>query len=370
MSDADALPPEAVEATAPKGKRRSSRLQLVISLVVAVVVFVFILPRIIDYHDVLVSIRSLSWYEFLELSAVTLLKWLCEGAIYAAVLPSLGAVRGSVAYVASTAAVNTIPGPIDLAVRYRMYRTWGYQLEQASAAVVSGGIFSTLSKLVLPGVAAIIAFTASYTQDKLSLYAIVGTAIAIGAIVVVIILFRSERHARRLGDWAGRMVSAVKGRFGRPPTVGLGDRLAGVVAQSSTVVRSRWPFATAASIAANLANFAVLLMALRFSGVPQEALSWVAIFVAFASVQFLTVVPITSGNVGVSELVYIGTMGAVAGPGYESQVAAGVFIYRLFTWLAVIPIGWITMFVWEALHRRQGERVDLVAEIPEPSPET
>jgi uncharacterized membrane protein YbhN (UPF0104 family) len=184
--------------------------------------------------------------------------------------------------------------------------------------------------------------------------------VAVGAMAFVVTLFRSETQAQRLGDWGGRVATKVKTRFGGQPVEGVGERFAGVVRQSSTVVKARWPFAVAASAAATLANFAVLLVALRFSGVPEDALSWVAVFTAFATVQFLTVVPITSGNVGIAELVYIGTMGAVAGPEYRDQVAAGVFVYRLFTWLLVIPVGWVTLFVWQLIHRRKGEPVELL----------
>lgn len=344
--------------------KRSSALRLGVSAVVLLVVFVLVLPQVIDYGTVVDSIRALSTAELAVLMGVTILKWAAEGMIYAAVLPTLGPVRGSIAYLSSTAAVNTVPGPVDLAVRYGMYRAWKYPLEQATAAVVAGGIFSTMAKLVLPGVAVVVATIFAYKQDGLGMYALIGTLVAVAAVAFVVSLFRSETQARALGDWAGRFVSKLKARFGGEPVEGVGERFAGIVHQSSSVVRDRWPYAVAATLAATLANFAVLLLALRFSGVPDDVLSWVAVFTAFATVQFLTVVPITSGNVGISELVYIGTMGAVAGPEYRDQVAAGVFVYRLFTWLLVIPVGWCTMFVWQAVHRRKGEEVSLLRDEP------
>jgi uncharacterized membrane protein YbhN (UPF0104 family) len=342
------------------GKRRTKRTRTIVSLVILVVVFGVVFPRLISYRDVIDSIRALGPGELTVLTLLTFGKWASEGLIYAAVLPSLGMRRGAVAYLSSTAAVNTVPGPVDLAVRYGMYRAWGYQLEAASAAVVSGGLFSTLSKLVLPAIAIVIANLSAYQQDGLGMYALIGIIVALGAIAFVITIFRSEQQARAVGDWFGRVATKVLRKFKRGPVTGVGDRLASVVGESSSVVRSRWPLAVGATVLANAFNYTVLLASLRFSGVPDDALPWFAIFVAFATVQFLTVVPITSGNVGISELVYIGTMGAVAGAAYRDQVAAGVFVYRIFTWLLVIPVGWVTMFVWQALQRRRGSRVDLL----------
>jgi uncharacterized membrane protein YbhN (UPF0104 family) len=351
---------DAAPAVPAPRKRSSGALRTLLSLGVLAVVFLVLLPNIIDYGDVWDAITSLGGYELVILLLVTMLKWAFEGWIYAAVLPSLGVGRGTIAYLASTAAVNTVPGPVDLAVRFGMYRAWGYPAEQATAAVVAGGLFSTMAKLVLPGVAMVVATLTAYRQDGLGMYALIGIVVALGAIAFVIVLFRSETHARSLGDAVGRFVSRITVRFGRRPVTGLGDRLAGVVAQSSTVVRARWPLSVTATVLATGANYIVLLLSLRFAGVPASALPWEAIFVSFATVQFLTVVPITSGNVGVSELVYIGTMGSVAGSEYQAAVVAGVMIYRLFTWLLVIPVGWLTLGIWQTVHRRHGERVDLL----------
>lgn len=354
-----------MDAPRPNGRaglagRRKAMLQFGGSALVLAVVFFLLLPRIIDYGEVWDAITGLSLAELAVLALLTLVKWVGEGAIYASVLPGLGAGRGMTAYLSSTAAVNTVPGPVDLAVRYGMYRAWGFPLEQATAAVAAGGIFSTFSKLALPSVALVIGLFAAYQQENLGLYAIIGGGVLVVAVGVVVTAFRSEEHARRLGDAAGRFLSRITRRLKRPPVTGMGDQLAGVVRQSSAVVRRRWPFALGASIVAIGANAVVLVASIRFAGVPADVLAWVPIFAAFATVGFLTVVPITSGNVGITELVYIGTLGAIAGADYSSQVAAGVFVYRVFTWLAVIPIGWLTFGLWQALRRRRGETVDIL----------
>jgi len=101
-----------------------------------------------------------------------------------------------------------------------------------------------------------------------------------------------------------------------------------------------------------LTRLLLLVMALRFVGVPREDLSVSQIFATYAIVELLTVVPITAGGAGVVELGYIGLLTGYAGSAYVNQVTAGVMLFRLATWIAIIPIGWITVALWRLSVRR------------------
>jgi uncharacterized membrane protein YbhN (UPF0104 family) len=87
-------------------------------------------------------------------------------------------------------------------------------------------------------------------------------------------------------------------------------------------------------------------MAVRFMGVPEADLSWLDVFVVYAVVQGLTVVPLTAGDVGVSEIAYISLMTAAAGSQYVNQITAAVILFRLLTWLVLIPVGFGALAVW------------------------
>ena len=88
-------------------------------------------------------------------------------------------------------------------------------------------------------------------------------------------------------------------------------------------------------------------MAIRFTGTPDDAISWPQVFVVYAIVQGLTVLPITAGDAGVSEIAYIGLLTAAAGSQYVNQITAGVLIFRVLTWVVIIPIGLATLGVWQ-----------------------
>lgn len=343
---------------------KRSLLKLGLSLAVLVVVFAVVLPRLVDYGDMWDAIGDLGWREVVVLLALTVVRWLTEGSTTAAVMPHLGTRRGAVAYLSSAAVASTIPGPVDLAVRYGMYRAWGFPFDQATAGVVANGVFTTFTKLGMPVLGALFVTVTVTEAEGFGRYALLGLLALTVAITLLVVLVRSERHAQRLGDWIGRRVSKMLRWFGKPPVMGLGDRLVAVVRSSGGVLRSRWPMATATNVLATFANFAVLLAAIRFAGVPNDELSWAAIFAAMTAVGFLTVVPITSGNVGVTELVYIGVLGALSGEEYAGALAGGIVVYRLFTWLLVIPVGWATLGVWEVQRHRRGLAVRLPQEVP------
>ena len=93
-------------------------------------------------------------------------------------------------------------------------------------------------------------------------------------------------------------------------------------------------------------------MALRFVGIPRSDLTVTEIFATYAVVELLTVVPITAGGAGVVELGYIGLLTGYAGGANVNQVAAGVMLFRLATWIAIIPIGWLTVLFWRISVRR------------------
>ena len=87
-------------------------------------------------------------------------------------------------------------------------------------------------------------------------------------------------------------------------------------------------------------------MCIRFAGVPEAAASSAAIFCVFAIVMGLTVVPLIPGNVGVSELAYVGLLTPIAGTAYANEVTAGVLVFRMLTWLLLIPTGFIALAIW------------------------
>ncbi len=67
----------------------------------------------------------------------------------------------------------------------------------------------------------------------------------------------------------------------------------------------------------------------------------------------LTAIPITPGSAGVAEIGFVGMLTAAAGTEWVNQITAGVLLYRMLTWIVIIPVGFGALGVW-----RQGVRTD------------
>ena len=103
---------------------------------------------------------------------------------------------------------------------------------------------------------------------------------------------------------------------------------------------------TAATAASNLTLWLVLLACLRGLGLSQAQVPWQTSLAAFAFVRLLTVLPVTPGGLGITELGLIGALVAAAGHQASAQVTAAVLLYRAVTYLPPIPLGAIACLTW------------------------
>jgi uncharacterized membrane protein YbhN (UPF0104 family) len=299
--------------------------------------------------DAITSLSPGEWVAFLAVFAATI--W-ANGLLTSSVVPKLPIRRGVTAYLGSSAVASTFPGPGDLALRLLMYRSWGYATTIATVSVAASGMVTVGTKLVLPAIAAVPLFVTGRLTGDAGRFAIIGASIAIAAVLVVVLSLLRPSFAARAGSLLERAIGAVLRRVGRPGPKGLGDRLVEARQQAITLLAPRWPLALGATTLLTLTRLLLLVLALRFVGVPRSDLTVTEIFATYAVVELLTVVPITAGGAGVVELGYIGLLTGYAGGTNVNQVAAGVMLFRLATWIAIIPIGWLTVLFWRISVKR------------------
>jgi len=78
----------------------------------------------------------------------------------------------------------------------------------------------------------------------------------------------------------------------------------------------------------------------------QAQVPWQTSLAAFAFVRLLTVLPVTPGGLGITELGLIAALAAGAGHRNGAQVTAAVLLYRAVTYLPPIPLGAIACLTW------------------------
>jgi uncharacterized protein (TIRG00374 family) len=132
----------------------------------------------------------------------------------------------------------------------------------------------------------------------------------------------------------------------RDPVADLEDQIVALRDDSVGIARKNGLWAFLASALGKFWQYVMLVMAMRAVGVPTDVLSPFEIFVVWAIVLLITMIPITPGGIGIAELFYIYFFSLIAGPEWSSIAAAGVMLYRVFQWALPIPVGWSVVYFW------------------------
>jgi uncharacterized protein (TIRG00374 family) len=339
---------------APKPKRGISAKQIiafVFGLVIVVGIFVFAIPRFADYGEVWAAMKTLTPIEFWTLFAATVFNLFTYWFANMAALPGLSLKKAAVLTQTGTSVANTMPagGAIAIGVTYAQLASWGFTGAETALYVGVTGIWNIFTKLALPVIALALLVVTGHSNAALAGAAAIGVVVLIAAVALLTLVFKSEAMARRVGEWIGRVGTAVLRLFRRGPVVGMGERSVKFRRETIILVRRRWLRLTWTTLLSHLALFFILLLALRDMGVDEHELPAVEVFAVFAFSRLLSSIPITPGGVGVIDLGYIGGLTAIdTVPGAEAQIVAAVLLFRVLTYGIQIPMGAVTYFIWRA----------------------
>ena len=349
---------EVLDDAIPQVPRPSIRKILfrIVFIVAALGISAWILVRTFDDLDldaILDAARSLNDAEIISLLSLWVLWVAAQGLLTASLVPGLAVRHGIVAFLGPASVTSVVPGPSDLPIRYRMLTSWGHTTGEATLAVAAGGIFSIGIKLVLPVIAAV-GLLVSDAPLSNTLQTVVTICMIVGlGVVVLAFVLGSERRTEQAGRLIEPVWSRVLRLLRKPTPEDLPTQMVAARSKAVQTLRDRWLVATWATVLTSATKFGLLLMCLRFMGVDETELPWTQVFVVFALVQGLTVFPITAGDAGVSEIAYIGMLTAAAGQEYVNQITAAILIFRILTWLSIIPVGLGALGLWKHQLRKR-----------------
>jgi len=330
--------------------RRDAIMRVGIVLGVLFVVFVLILPRFIDYQDVIAALKGLTFQQFLVVGVFGIIAWVLTGGVFATLIPGLGWIRGLQSYLILTGIGASIPlGPWNMAVLWVVIRGWGRPVSTTTGGILLYGIFDQLSRFGLMFIAGIFLIFAEALNRGVSVetglivgFLLVGGLLFIGLGGGLILVVRSERLARKLGKIAERWIGAVLHRLNRPvPHVE--EALVRFRVTLGDTVRSHGTGAFVVSMTSKFAWALLMIVSMRVMGVSEQTLPTAIIFAGVAAVFVITVLPISPGGAGVPELLYISFYTTYTGGTDSSQISAAVMLFRGFQWLYPIPLAWILM---------------------------
>lgn len=340
-----------------------------VSLVVVVVIFAVVLPRVVDFGDVWRVLTELTWLEASTLGLAAAWNLVTYWILAAWSLPGLTIAQAMVATEASTALANSVPGgpAFGMGVTYSMYSSWGFSRPAVALALTVSGFADLFAKLAMPAAALVFLFLYGDDSPGLVLAALVGGLSLAGLIAIAVMTLKSEKDARRAGELCGRIAAPIMRRFGRQPAT-LGDSFAAFRTEALALISTRGWWLVGAALMSHVSLFLVLLLALRHVGVPESEVGWAEALGAFAFIRFLSAIPITPGGLGVVELGLSAALVYTGGP--RAEVVAAVLVFRALTYLVQIPFGAVTYAYWQHSGRwkKEPSGVGPGSSAPEASP--
>ena len=330
---------------------------------IAVVVFGLILPRVVDVEEVAAALATLTGTQLIALAAATSLAYLANAGPAHLLVPGLSWHHAVGSDLAGRAVASVIPGPTDVATRYVLYRQWQIPADAATSGIVVAAMFETLSALALPAIAVLGVLLAGNDLRPTAVWLSIGSAAVLVVVFAVLgAILRSASLAKRLGEAMQEVASRLGKLVRRRPPTGIAEAVLDVRTRIREVLSRNGALAFIAAVAAKLAWFVVLEVALWAVGITPDELPPSAVLTAMAAVALVALLPITPGAVGVTEVAYVGLLSAVAGEALVEEITAAVVIFRAVQWFAPIPIGWILLIVMRGSHWRE-----LAADEPAPA---
>jgi uncharacterized membrane protein YbhN (UPF0104 family) len=333
-------------ATAKRPRPGRTALKVVLSLVLVVAIFWYLLKGI-DLGNVWANITAMTWLELTTLAVIAAWNLATYAFVWMSVTPGLSFWRAMTMTQSTTAVANTVPvvgAPIGVGMTYGMLGSWGYSRSRTTTAVLVSGVWNAFAKLGLPVLALALVALQGNAGGARVVAALIGIAGLVAAVVVFALMLRSEEMAERVGVTAGRAASRLLRLVGRPSVAGW--ELATVKFRSRTLdlLEHGWLPITAATVVSHLSLYLVLLITLRHVGVSDAEVGWAEVLAVFAFARLATAIPFTPGGAGVVEAVLIA--GLTGAGGQREQVTAAVLVFRALTWGLPILVGIVTYLWW------------------------
>ena len=318
------------------------------SVAIVAAIFGFALPHFASYGSVWASMHAMAWPQALLVAAAAAASMASTWIMICSVLPSIRVREAAVVNLGSNAVANTLPagGALAMGVSWAMLSSWGVSTAEYVLYTLVSGIWNVFARLGLPVVALLVLVTVRPPGAGLIAAAAVGLALLAVMAAGLSLLMRSEPFAFRAGRALQLMLVTACRLVRRQASFDVPGSLLSFRDRAGALIAARGWRITAATAASNLTLWLVLLACLRGVGLSQAQVPWQTSLAAFAFVRLLTVLPITPGGLGITELGLIATLAAGAGHRDGAQVTAAVLLYRAVTYLPPIPLGAIACLIW------------------------
>jgi uncharacterized protein (TIRG00374 family) len=341
-----------------------------ITVVVLVVVFVGIFPKVADYSEAWTSIQQMPIGYVVALVVATVVNLAVYVWPMQAALPGLGYGPGFVVRQTSFAISNAVPagGAVGLGVQYGMLDSYGFGAGAAASAIAIVSVFNVFATLVMPVLGVVALLASGAVKGSYVLVAAIGVVGVGVALVAFAVVLRSEGGARTVGRWADRLVNPLTRRLARGRTIDLSGKLLDFRSSVVGVMQTRWLLVTLSTLLLQLTSWAILVLALRGlqAGAGGVMVTWTEALAAFSFARVASFIPITPGGLGTVDAALAALLTGFGAT--SSQALAADLVWRAASYVPQVLLGALTFLWWRLTATRRTERLGAEQSPAQPDP--
>ena len=312
-----------------------------------VVVFAGVFPRFADYGAAWRTIRQMPAAALAALAIATVINVAVYPLPFQVCLPGIGYWPAFVVRQTSFLISNSVPGggAVGLGVQYAMLSSYGFGAAATTAAIGASTAWNLLVTLSLPLVGVIALLLGADATATAVAAAAAGLTIVSAAIAVFTLILRSDATARRVGEVADRATERFARRFSRAWEPDLTGQIVAFRASIVDLTRRRWHVLTLTSMLQQLAQFAILQIAVAgLQGPAGGTVTVVEGLAAFAVARVATFLPVTPGGLGTTDAALAALL--IAAGAASSTALAAVLLWRAASFVPQVVIGTATFLAW------------------------
>ena len=341
----------------PLGSRRTwHAIRAVGAVALAAVLLGYVFPRVVGITatDVRGALRAVSAREAVVLACLWSAGLFTHSFVLTGALPGLTRRRALTLNLTGSAVANTLPfgGAAGMSLNYVMIRAWGVEVGGFATFTLVSNAWGILLKLVMPTVAVAALWVSgvhvTHATGWTAAAGLVATALCVSVSAAALASRRVAQHTAAVTTRIVAGLARISGRTSDPAGVnatvlGCRDTIAGVIGR-------RWAQLSVGTLGYGALQAVLLWACLAAVG---EHLSPAVVLAGYAVDRVMTLAVLTPGAAGFAEA---GTAAAlIALGGSAAPVAAGVLLYRGFTFAIEIPVGGVWLAGW-LLQRRRATR--------------